>query len=273
MRKTFTYGHVSGIPLRVHWNWFPVAVLIAFCFSVGYFPLRDSGWTVGLYWLVGVVTTFLFFGSVLIHELAHALVAVREGVGVNSITLFILGGVAHIANHPPTAKSDFRIVAAGPFASLSLGMICFAAAAAAADTPVIREVFHYLSFMNFMLAGFNLIPGFPLDGGRIIRAVLWQLTGSLQRATRMAALGGFLIAALFTTAGTGLFLSGSAYSGSWSVFIGLFLAYISYDSQRREGPLKTAAGPLRTTGPLPLTVRSADAVRSAASKLETSQGA
>lgn len=233
MRRTFTYGHISGIPLRVHWNWFPIAILVALCFSAGYFPQKSSGWPGGVYWLVGFVTTLLFFGSVLVHELAHALVALREGVGVNSITLFILGGASHIANEPPTAGSDFRIVAAGPLASLTLGFVYLATANSAPDTPTIREASHYLSYMNFMLAGFNLIPGFPLDGGRIIRALLWKLTGSLHKATRLAAFGGYLVAGLFMVAGLGFILTGQIYNGFWAALIGLFLAFITYDSSRR----------------------------------------
>jgi Zn-dependent protease len=233
MSKTITYGHISGIPLRVHWNWFPVAILVAFCFSVGYFPPRISDWPAGLYWFAGILTTFLFFGSVLIHELAHALVAVREGVSVNSITLFIFGGVSNIASEPPTAKSDFRIVAAGPIASVSLGVLYYATASAT-DTSTVREVSNYLSYMNFMLAGFNLIPGFPLDGGRIIRALLWHLTGNLQKATLMAAYGGYLVAGLFILSGIGLIVTDRFYSGFWGIFIGLFLTYITFDSKRRQ---------------------------------------
>jgi Zn-dependent protease len=233
MRKTITYGHVSGIPLRVHWNWFPVAILVALSFSAGYFPLRNSDWPNGVYWVVGFITTFLFFGSVVVHELAHALVAIREGVGVKSITLFIFGGAAHMDHEPHTAGSDFRIVAAGPLANIALGILYFAAAYSTADTPTIREATHYLSNMNFMLAGFNLIPGFPLDGGRIIRALLWKLTGSLGKATRLAAGGGYLVAGIFVSAGIPFFLFKQAYSGTWSILIGVFLAYITYDSVRR----------------------------------------
>ncbi len=242
MRKTITYAHISGIPLKVHWNWFPVAFLLVFCFSVGYFPLRNSDWPNQVYWSIGILTTFLFFSSVLVHELAHALVAIREGVGVNSITLFIYGGASHIANEPPTAKSDFRIVAAGPIASFTLGVFYFAAATTTTDTPAIREVSHYLSYMNFMLAGFNLIPGFPLDGGRIIRALLWHLTGSFQRATRLATSAGFLVAALIVGSGIAFIIFGSLYNGFWAILIGLFLAYITFDSKRRANRLETNPG-------------------------------
>ena len=136
-------------------------------------------------------------------------------------------------NEPHTAGSDFRIVAAGPLANIALGILYFATAYSTADTPTIREASHYLSNMNFMLAGFNLIPGFPLDGGRIIRALLWKLTGSLAKATRLAAGGGYLVAGIFVSAGIALLLFKQIYTGTWSVLIGLFLSYITYDSVRR----------------------------------------
>jgi Zn-dependent protease len=170
---------------------------------------------------------------VLVHELAHALVAQREGVGVNSITLFVLGGAAHIAHEPPSAGSDLRIVVAGPLASISLGFFYALASHSTGGTPAIQETCHYLSGMNFMLAGFNLIPGFPLDGGRIIRAFLWKFTGSLQKATHLAASSGYLVAAAFVSVGIAFIIFEKLYDGSWSAMIGLFMAYIAYDNKRR----------------------------------------
>jgi Zn-dependent protease len=234
VRKTITYAYLAGIPLRVHWNWFPIALVVALSFSVGYFPLRSPDWSRNVYWIVGFTTTSLFFASVLIHELAHALMATREGVKVNNITLFIFGGAAHLDNEPPSAGADFRIVIAGPLSSISLGFLFFLSANASAGIPTLHEVCRYLSYMNFMLAGFNLIPGFPLDGGRILRAILWKITGSMQKATRMAALGGYLVAALFIFAGITFIAQENLYNGSWSSSLGLFLAYITYDSNRRS---------------------------------------
>src|SRR5512134_1491453 len=125
MRKSITFGQCWGIPLQIHINWFLIAALVTWSLAVGYFPQQHPGWTSEAYWMVGISTSFLFFISVLSHELGHALVALREGVPVKSITLFIFGGVAHIAHEPETAGSEFRIVAAGPLVSSALALFFY----------------------------------------------------------------------------------------------------------------------------------------------------
>jgi Zn-dependent protease len=230
MRKTLTYAHISGIPLKVHVNWFLVMGLVTWSLSVGYFPFRYPEWHPSIYWLIGSTASLLFFASVLAHELGHALVAIREGVGVNSITLFIFGGVAHIANEPANADADFRIVVSGPFASLTLGAGFYILGMGTKALIPLSEVSLYLAYMNFLLAIFNLIPGFPLDGGRIFRALIWKISGDYVKATRLATAGGFGIAALFALLGFAVIYVGSILAGLWLIFVGGYLGFVARES-------------------------------------------
>jgi Zn-dependent protease len=230
MRKTMTYAHVSGIPLRVHVNWFLVMGLFTWSLSAAYLPFRYPEWNPHYHWLVGSIASLLFFGSVLAHELGHAIVANREGVKVNSITLFIFGGVAHIANEPPDADSDFRIVVSGPFASITLGAGFYILGLLTTTLPPVSEISIYLAYMNFLLAIFNLIPGFPLDGGRIFRALIWKISGDYVKATRWATAGGFGIAILFALLGFGVIYAGSIFAGIWMVFVGGYLGFVARES-------------------------------------------
>ena len=223
MRGSLTLGKVFGIPIKVHSSWFLVAALITWSLAGSYFPLLYPGWTTMTYWVVGVMTAALFFTSVVLHELGHSVVALRERVPVRDITLFIFGGVAQIGDEPETPGAEFRIAAAGPLTSLVLaglsGLLSFGIDGAAP----LAAAFSYLARINLTLALFNLIPGFPLDGGRILRASLWTLDGSFRKATRWATLAGRGVAYLFIFLGVGQMLSGSLLDGLWVVFIGWFL--------------------------------------------------
>jgi Zn-dependent protease len=230
MRKTLTYAHVSGIPLQIHLNWFLVMGLFTWALSAAYFPFRYPEWHPSTNWLIGSIASLLFFASVLVHELGHAMVAIREGVRVKSITLFIFGGVAHIANEPPDADSDFRIVVSGPFASLALAAGFYILGWVTTAFPAISEISLYLAYMNFLLAIFNLIPGFPLDGGRIFRALVWKISGDYVKATRWATAGGFVIATLFALLGIGVTYAGSVLAGIWLVFVGGYLGFVARES-------------------------------------------
>ncbi|RPI30288.1 MAG: hypothetical protein EHM70_14265 [Chloroflexota bacterium] len=234
MHHSFTFARISGIPLKLHFNWFIVAALVTWSLSVGYFPQQYPGWDKAIYWAVGMITSLLFFASVLAHELGHALVAIGEGVPVKSITLFIFGGVAHIGNEPPTADSDFRIVVSGPFSSLVLAAIFYTVGHAAALNPQVSAASNYLSYMNLVLALFNLIPGFPLDGGRILRAILWKAKNSFQWATRWATNVGLMIAFLFVLLGIAFMFWDSIISGIWMAFIGVYLASAARQSYRQS---------------------------------------
>lgn len=232
MRKTFTFGQLWGIPLKVHVNWFLVAALVAWSLAAGYFPQEQPGWSRGAYWAVASLSMLLFFASVLAHELAHARLALREGVPVNSITLFIFGGVAHIAHEPKTAGSEFRIVIAGPLASLGLGLGFGLLSRLLAFSPYASTAATYLSQVNFILAAFNLLPGFPLDGGRVLRAFFWRWKADFFRATRWAARAGLGMALGFMLVGMALVLAGSIFNGLWVMIVGWYLSSVTWSSYR-----------------------------------------
>lgn len=214
---------IFGIPIKLHSSWFLVAAMITWSLAGSYFPQEYPGWATITYWLVGAATAVLFFASVLLHELGHSLVALREKVPVRNITLFIFGGVAQIGSEPRTAGAEFRIAVAGPLTSLALAGLSGLLSLAVASSAVLAAPLAYLARINLMLAAFNLIPGFPLDGGRVLRAILWGLGGSLRTATRWATRVGRSVAYLFIFLGFGQMFLGSFLNGLWMVFIGWFL--------------------------------------------------
>jgi Zn-dependent protease len=236
-----TFGRAAGVPLKVHVNWFVIAILVAWSLAAGYFPQEYPGWSVITYWGTGMITALLFFVSVLLHELGHAVIAMQEGVAVSSITLFILGGVAHIANEPDTAGSEFRIVIAGPLVSMFLAGFFFFSYMVASSSEEASAVALYLCQINVILVVFNLIPGFPLDGGRILRATLWKFTGDFFRATRLARSAGLLVAFLFVLSGIGLAFQGNYFGGLWMAFIGWYLGNAAQDSYRQTMLLEPRA--------------------------------
>jgi Zn-dependent protease len=239
MQKSLKFGSVSGIPLQVHVNWFITAALVTWSLAIGYFPQQHPGWDKVDYWLLGTITAMLFFGSVLLHELGHALVALRERVPVKSITLFIFGGVAHIANEPDTPGSEFRIVMAGPLASFLLAGFFMIVSLPSFVPPQVASAAGYLSQVNVVLAVFNLIPGFPLDGGRILRAFLWRLRKDFYQATRWAAHTGLFIAILFVVIGIVFIFSGDIMPGLWLAFIGWYLSVAAQEGYRQSISLPT----------------------------------
>lgn len=223
MRGSITLTKILGIPIRLHSSWFLIAALVTWSLASGYFPQEYPGWATAVYWAVGAVTAVLFFASVLLHELGHSVLALREKVPVRSITLFIFGGVAQIGREPPTAGAEFRIAVAGPLTSLALaGLAGLLRLAIPADAVPAAPV-AYLGRINLMLALFNLIPGFPLDGGRMLRALLWGLGGNLRTATRWASWAGRGVAFLFILIGVGQMFLGGFLNGLWIAFIGWFL--------------------------------------------------
>jgi len=223
MRGSLTLGRVLGIPIRLHSSWFLVAALVTWSLAGGYFPQEYPGWAAATYWVVGAVTAVLFFASVLLHELGHSVLALREKVPVRSITLFIFGGVAQISREPPTAGAEFRIAIAGPLTSLALAGLSGLLRSVVPGDAVLAAPAAYLARINLGLALFNLIPGFPLDGGRVLRSVLWGLGASFRGATRWASWAGRGVAFLFILAGVGQMFLGGFLNGLWIAFIGWFL--------------------------------------------------
>ena len=240
VRTTFEWGRISGIPVRVHLNWFLTAGLVIWTLAAGYYPQEYPGWESTAYWLAGAGTAMFFFSSVLLHELGHAWTAQREGVPVQSITIFILGGVAHIQHEPPTPQSEFRIVIAGPLTSLLLAVFFFGLALLP-GSPALQASSAYLFRINLVLAFFNLLPGFPLDGGRILRAFLWKLLGRFETATRWATLTGLGMAALLVLSGIAFMALGNLIGGLWVVLIGGYLGMVA-NTARTHAELNQAAG-------------------------------
>jgi len=223
MRGSLKLGRILGIPIRLHVSWFLIAILVTWTLAAGYFPQENPGWTPATYWIVGAIATLLLFASVLLHELGHSVLALRENVPVKSITLFIFGGVAQIGREPPTAGAEFRIAIAGPLTSLGLAAVFGGLGALLTDYAVLATPLAYLGRINLLLALFNMIPGFPLDGGRVLRAALWQFGGNLRNATRWASRAGQAFAFLFIGLGAIQFLFGGLANGLWFVFIGWYL--------------------------------------------------
>lgn len=232
----FTSGlklvRVFGIPIYLHSSWFIIFVLITLSLAT-YFAQQYPGWSRGEHWAVGIATSILFFGSVLFHELAHSVVALRYRIPVVSITLFVFGGIARIGREPTSAKQEFNIAVAGPLSSYFLAGVFFLLKSGAAGTPMLAALCDWLATINFMLATFNLVPGFPLDGGRILRAIVWARTQDYTRATRFASRGGQVVAYLMILAGIYTGLRINFFSGLWLVFIGWFLLSAAQESYAR----------------------------------------
>lgn len=222
-RRTLEVLRVRGIPIVVDASWLVVFALVTGSLAAGYLPETHPGWSRALYWVTGAVASVAFFASIVAHELAHAWVAQRHGMAIRRITLFIFGGVAHIGGAPPSPSVEVRVALAGPATSLVIGAASGALAALAAGTAVVAGPASWLAYVNVLVAAFNLIPGFPLDGGRVLRALVWQSTGDFAAATRAAARTGQLVAAAVMALGMLVVLGGSVLSGVWLAVIGWFL--------------------------------------------------
>lgn len=242
MRGSITLGKILGIPIRLHSSWFLVAALVTWSLAGGYFPQEYPGWATTTYWVVGAVTAIFFFGSVLLHELGHSVLALREKVPVRSITLFIFGGVAQISREPPTAGAEFRIAIAGPITSLLLAGIAGLARLAMPGDAVLVAPAAYLARINLGLALFNMIPGFPLDGGRVLRSVLWGFGTNFRKATLWASRVGRAVAFLFILLGVGQIFLGGFLNGLWIAFIGWFLNNAAESSYQQVVLRDTLAG-------------------------------
>jgi len=230
-------GSIGGFEISVDYSWFVILVLIVASFSTAVFPPAAPGLGRGIYVFMGVVGALLFFASLLLHELSHAFVARAKGIEVQGITLFIFGGMARTAREASTPGDEFLIAAVGPLMSFALAVVFSTAASTAPSVGLGLEfvvVAEYLGVLNLVLAVFNLLPGFPLDGGRLFRASLWRLTGSFRKATRIAAgTGRGLGWALIALGVYSFFFAGGGFIGGlWLVFIGWFLgnaARMSYE--------------------------------------------
>jgi Zn-dependent protease/CBS domain-containing protein len=228
LRSGIPIGKLFGVALRLHYSWFIIFALVTWALTASYFPSVFPDWNMGSRITAGIITSLLFFGSVLVHELAHSIVSQRQGIPVKSITLFVFGGVSQITEEPKQPKDEFLMAIAGPLTSLIIGGIMWgilfgvrnidnlAAQMAAAIT-------FWLGYINLALGVFNLIPGFPLDGGRVLRSIWWWRTRNLKSATRVASTIGRFIGLIFIFGGVYLLFTTYWLNGIWIALIGWFL--------------------------------------------------
>ena len=248
MGNAFSLGKLFGIHFRLHFTWFIIFVLV----TTSLVHPNYSHW---LYWIIGIITSLLFFASVVAHELAHSLVGRANGIAIESITLFILGGIAQMTKEATRPAAEFRMAAAGPLCSLTIGGLFGLLWLLLPNIPEpVSVMILWLAIMNGGLAAFNLIPGFPLDGGRVFRSLLWHLTGSYSRSTLIATRIGQGIGYLFILGGISIiFLRPfglSWFEGIWIGFIGWFLetaATASYRQIRWQEALRSPTASETTT--------------------------
>ncbi|MFE4175517.1 site-2 protease family protein [Streptomyces sp. NPDC056909] len=265
MRATFSLGRIAGVRIGVHWSVLVIFVLIALGLAEGRFPQVYPGHAVGLYWVAALITSLLFFASLLAHELAHAVVARHNGVQVDDIVLWLLGGVARLRSEASDPGAELRIAGVGPLVSLVLGGL-FALCTwllLVGDVPrLIVEAAAWLAAINVLLAVFNSIPAAPLDGGRLLRALLWWRTGDRLRATAGATAAGRVFGWLLVVAGFALFIGTRAFDGLWLALIGWFLITAATAEGRQAQvrgvlsgvPVRQAMTPDPVTAPAGLTV-------------------
>jgi Zn-dependent protease/predicted transcriptional regulator len=233
MRSHIKLGRIFGIKIGLHYSWLLIAFLIVFSLASNY-HLNHPQWSNSLVVGLAVATALCFFSSLLLHELSHSLMAKAHGLPVHEITLFALGGVSQLGKEATRAKDEFSIAVVGPLTSLFIGFLCLGAVALAggsgATSGPFTTMLSWLGYINMGLAIFNLVPGYPMDGGRILRAILWWKTGDLDRATRTAARVGQGVAIVFILGGFFGYLRGGGLGSLWIAFIGWFLLQAARES-------------------------------------------
>jgi Zn-dependent protease/predicted transcriptional regulator len=225
--RGFSLLHIGRIEIVIDYSWFIIFFLVVYTMAEGYFPQAHQNYSKLQYWIMGTVVALIFFLSVLMHELAHCFVAIKQGVNVKSVRLLFFGGLTQVSSEPKTGRHEFLIALAGPAMSMALGMIFFLiwfyAVQTGMKTPVVG-VAEWLSFCNVALAVLNLVPGFPLDGGRILKAILWDRWDDAGRATKVVSQLGNGFALFFIISGILQFIANrNIITGLWLIFIGLFM--------------------------------------------------
>ena len=215
-----------GFEVRIDLSWVIIAVLIVWSLAIGFFPSRYKNLSVQTYWLMGVAGAVGLFLSIIFHEIFHSLVARRFGIPMKGITLFIFGGVSEMGEEPASAKAEFLMAIVGPLSSIAIALACYGIHIQGLRSgwpESVDGVVQYLAYINGLLAVFNLLPAFPLDGGRALRAILWGLWKNLRWATRVSSAVGFGFGVLFILLGVFQFLTGNVIGGIWLFLIGMYL--------------------------------------------------
>jgi Zn-dependent protease/CBS domain-containing protein len=222
-RHNIPLGKILGIQIGLDYSWFVIFALLTWMLAGSYYPDEFKNWSPLTYWLTGAATAIMLFVSVLLHELGHSVIALRYKIPVRSITLFLFGGVAELAAEPPSAIAELLVAIGGPIVSLGLAVFFYALQPAVSGVEPLLGLTKYLAYINTALVLFNLIPGYPLDGGRVFRAIVWAITGNMTRSTVIAANVGRLFAFLFIFTGTFQMFTGNLGGGLWIALIGWFL--------------------------------------------------
>ncbi len=239
MSGTFRLGRLFGIDIQIHFSWVLIFLLVAWTIASNFLPDQYPELSRGTRWVIGIVGSALLFASVLVHELAHSLVAVSRGHQVHSITLFFLGGVSNIADEASSAGEEFVISVVGPLSSLVLFGVFLGLFFVAPAGSAFRAISHYLWIVNAGVAVFNMIPAFPLDGGRVLKAIVWRTTGSEARATTVSSVTGSVFGFAMIALGIFFAFNGNLIWGLWFIFIGWFIQSAA-GSVRRQEVVETA---------------------------------
>jgi Zn-dependent protease/predicted transcriptional regulator len=217
---------IFGFEVGIDWSWIVLAILVAWSLSVGFFPFRYKDLSTQTYWVMGIVGALGLFFSIIFHEMCHSLVARKYGMPMKGITLFIFGGVAEMGEEPPNPRAEFMMAVVGPLSSIAIGIVFYAIYFLGRQngwSEPVAGIFWYLAFINGLLALFNLIPAFPLDGGRVLRSILWGLKKNLRWATNISSRIGSGFGILLIVLGAIQFLRGNFIGGMWWFLIGMFL--------------------------------------------------
>jgi Zn-dependent protease len=242
VRSQIKIGRIFGIQIGLHYSWFLIAFLIVSSLAAQ-FRIAHPEWGKSTILELSLSTGVLFFFFLLLHELSHSLFATKHGLPVREITLFALGGVSQIEKNPTKAMTEFWMALVGPLTSAAIGVVCLILRQAVGrpSNPA-YEMFSWLGYINLGLAAFNMIPGYPLDGGRILRAALWWKSGDAERSTRQAARVGQTVGALFIAVGIVQFFAGAGFGGLWVAFIGWFLLQAAGESVLQAGLTRVLEG-------------------------------
>lgn len=224
MRRSIPLGRIAGIQLGANWTWLIIFALVTWSLAAGVFPNENPGLSDGAYWVMAAIAALLFFGSIVLHELGHALQARRDDVEIEGITLWLFGGVAQFRDMYRSPGSEFRIAVAGPLVTLVIAAALIGGASILSLPESVEAVVFWLGYINLVLLVFNLLPALPLDGGRVLHALLWRLRRDLARATQTAALVGIGFGSLMVAAGIVLLFTTGAFGALWLALIGWFLS-------------------------------------------------